>query len=677
MTPSHTSTLQQLAAYLEQKRSLITRRWLRAVRSDLASGQTGRLSTVQLVDHLPSIYEEICAVLRSAPAQKTLRRLHANARKHGSGRWMLGYQLDELFGELTEFQRCVQQATREFFAGTSVSRNVQAEAHQLIEDLFSATIRAAIRQLIDEQDSRISQTLGELDRALAAQHKSEERLRLAASAAGSGIFEWDIPDGRGVWENTRMYEITGQPESRGPLSWEAFARELVHPDDAQALVTHHAQTMDGGGDLQSTFRILRIEDRAPRVVEMHGRFRKEADGSIRSFVGTLTDITRRTLAEESLREADRLKDAFLATLAHELRNPLAPIRNAAQILKQLKTDIPPEVEWARLTVERQCAHLTRLIDDLLDVSRISSGKVRLRREVFDIRESVHSAVEINLPAANDHRDRIEVNLPAEPLLMDGDRTRLTQVISNLLDNAIKYSGEDSRITVDAAVQEGRVQIIVADEGVGIPASQLARMFEPYVQLAPPEGRAQSGLGIGLSVVQNLVEMHGGHVTAASDGVGKGARFTVLLPITHGTGAGMADAAERPAQQAKRLRVLVVDDNRDAAESLAMVLQEHDVRCAFDGEAALAIARDFRADAVILDIGLPGISGCDLARELRALPETANAVVVALSGFGAPEDVERSRDAGCARHFVKPVDPETLLDFLRTFTDGYGPQRRAS
>ncbi|MEZ2311979.1 ATP-binding protein [Paraburkholderia sp. RCC_158] len=652
----------ELAAYLEGKTGLITRRWLRAVRSDPAIEPAGRLTTGQLVDHLPSIFDEICFVLRTD--QMTLARLHSDARKHGRDRWMRGYQLDELFRELNQLQRCVQQATREFFATTSVSRSAQAAAHQLIEDLFSATIDAAIRQLVDEQDNRISATIAERDGALAAQQKSEERLRMAASAAGLGIFEWDVPTRMGFWENKRMYEITGQPEFRGPLSCKAFVRELVHPEDAEALITHYTKTMEHGGDFHSVFRILRIDDRAPRVVEMHGRFRTAANGAIQSFIGTLTDITQRTLAEEALRETDRRKDAFLATLAHELRNPLAPIRNAAQILGQIRTDMPPEVEWARMTVERQCSHLTRLIDDLMDVSRISSGKIRLQHEVFDIREAVQTAVEINLPIANEHRDRIHANLPGEPVLVDGDRTRLTQIVSNLLDNAIKYSDGGAKIIIEAAVHGDEIEIVVSDTGIGIPASQLVHMFEPYVQLAPPDGRWRPGLGIGLSVVRNLVDMHGGRVTAASDGVGKGSRFTVRLPTTQARATGTTDATERVRQLTRRLRVLIVDDNRDAAESLGMLLHDHEVQCAADGETALTTAQGFLPDIVVLDIGLPGMSGHELARRLRGLPETAHAVLVALSGFGAPEDRARSREAGCERHLVKPVNPETLIDFVR-------------
>ncbi|WP_036022076.1 ATP-binding protein [Paraburkholderia mimosarum] len=659
----------ELAAYLESKRGLVTRRWLRAVRSDPAMEQAGRLSTSQLVDHLPSIFEQICAVVRAAPEQTNPLHLRDDARKHGRDRWMHGYQLDELYRELDQLQRCVQQVTREFFAGDSASRSTQIAAHRLLEDLFSATVHTAIKQLIEHQDERVAATSGERDRALSAQKKSEERLRIAASAAGLGIFEWHGPTRTGVWENSLMYEITGQPESLGPLSCRAFVRELVHPDDAQTLITHYMEAMEHGGDFHETFRIQRIDDHVTRVVKMYGRFQAAPDGSISAFVGSLEDITRRTAAEESLREADRRKDAFLATLAHELRNPLAPIRNAAEILGQLHADMPPEVEWVRATIARQCSHLARLIDDLMDVSRISTGKIQLQRKVFDIREAIRDAVEINLPMAEEHRDRIHVGVPDMPVLVDGDRTRLTQVFSNLLDNAIKYSDDGASIAVDATAYDDSIEIVVSDNGIGIPPSQLGELFSPYVQLAAPDGRWRSGLGVGLSVVRTVVQMHGGQAAAASDGAGEGARFTVTLPTMPAAAARMPDDASRPGHPARRLRVLVVDDNRDAAESLAIILGDHDVRCAFDGEAALAMAKEFHADAVILDIALPGIDGLEVARRLRALPQMDNAILVALSGFGAPEDRARSREAGCQQHFVKPVNPEALIDLLNSYAPG--------
>lgn len=643
----------------------MTRRWLRAVRSDPELVQAGMLPTGQLVDHLPSLYEEICSALRMENI--TLARLQSNARAHGRDRWTRGYQLDELYRELNQLERVMHRAAREFFAATSIARAAQAAAHQVLEDLFSATIHTAIRQLVAEQDDRIAATIAQRDEALDAQRKSEVRLRIAASAAGLGIFEWDVPTRSGVWENTRMYQITGQPESLGPLSCRAFVRELVHSDDAEAVISHYMASMQNGDDFHSIFRILRVDDRAARVVEMHGRFETTADGLVQSFIGTLGDITQRTLAEEALRETDRRKDAFLATLAHELRNPLAPIRNAAQILRQVSADMPPKAEWACMTVERQCSHLTRLIDDLMDVSRISSGKIRLQREVFDIREAIRSAVEINQPIADEHHSPINVTMPARPVFVDGDRTRLTQVFSNLLDNAIKFSGDGTEITVRSAVRGDRVELVVSDMGMGIPASQLVHMFEAYVQLAAPDGRWRPGLGIGLSVVQNLVAMHGGRVTAASDGLGKGSQFTVTLPTTT-LATVITDSKHSRRKPMRQLRVLIVDDNRDAAESLALILHGHEARCAFDGETAIVVAEAFRPDAVVLDIGLPGISGHVLAQRLRALPQTACAVLVALSGFGGPEDIARSRQAGCDQHFVKPVDPQALIEYLRDMAD---------
>lgn len=624
----------------------------------------GRLSTGQLVDHLPSLYNDICALLQAAPDPKTGLKLIADAKKHGRDRWMLGYEFDALYRELILLQRCVQQSTREFFGGVAYSSAAQVRAHEIIEDLFSATIDGAIRQLVGERDARVAVAIGERDLALTAQRKSEERLRLAASAAKLGIFEWDVASQTGIWANARMYEITGQDEANGPMTCRDFVHGLVHPEDTGALTTQYMDARQHGGDFHAIFRILRIRDRAPRIVEMNGRFIAGDSPAACSFVGTLADSTRRTLAENALHEANRRKDTFLATLAHELRNPLAPIRNAARLIGRRGPVGAKEVEWAGNVIERQCVHLTRLIDDLLDVSRINSGKISLRREIFDIREAIRGAVEINAPHASEHRHSIKVDLPEHSVPVNGDLTRLTQVFSNLLDNALKYSDDGTPIIITAEVDDTNVQVAVCDQGCGIPAAQLAHMFEPYVQLDQQTGRVQSGLGIGLTVVRNLVGMHGGSVMASSEGTGKGSRLTVRLPVARTSQAPEVVVVEPVKPRGQRLRVLIVDDNRDAAESLAMLLEEHESRCVHDGKTAIAIAADFRPDVVILDIGLPDMPGHEVGRRLRLLPATAHTILVALSGFGTMDDEIRSREAGFARHFVKPVDPTAMIEFLR-------------
>ncbi|HTI17049.1 MAG TPA: ATP-binding protein [Trinickia sp.] len=519
-----------LATFLERRRGLVTRRWLRAIRADPKIAPAGRLTTRQLIDALPSFYAELCAALRGeSPVARA--RLEQDARKHGRERWLRGYQLDELFCELDDFQRCVQDAAREYFAALPAARAGQVEAHKVIENLFSATIYEAIRQLLAQQEQRIIESLTARDRALSAQHKSDERLRMAAAAARLGIFEWDIESPISVWENERMYEITGQPFALGPLTFDAFLDELVHPEDRENFVECYSAAHSNQAEFHCIFRVRRINDRAVRVVDMHGRFRTGLNVDAEaSFIGTLEDITRRVADEDALREANRRKDAFLATLAHELRNPLAPIKNAAQILKMATNGSPMEIQWTQAVIERQCDHLTNLINDLLDISRITTGHIQLKRDIVDLSEVIARAIEINKPAADAHADSIRVTLPDARIFVHGDMTRLIQIISNLLDNAIKYSQDGSDIAIVCDVRDVEARVAVRDSGIGIQATHLEKVFEPYMQVTPLDGAFRSGLGIGLAVVQRLVQMHGGTVFARSDGLGTGSEFVVVLPL---------------------------------------------------------------------------------------------------------------------------------------------------
>jgi signal transduction histidine kinase len=491
--------------------------------------------------------------LGSGTAGEADSRLEEDARQHGRERWFRGYQLDELFCELDDLQRCVQGIVREYFTAVPVARAEQIAAHQAVENLFSATIYEAIRQLLAQQEQRIAESLRARDRALASQQKSDERLRMAAEAARLGIFEWGLHGAASVWENERMYEITGQPHASGPLSRHAFVDELIHRDDKDRFLERYDAARSDGIEFHHAFRIRRIDDHVVRVVDMHGQFRtgmsetgrmsrsgtngeseRTNDGNERgtdaSFVGTLEDITRRVADEDSLRESNRRKDAFLATLAHELRNPLAPIKNAAQILKLSAKDGPSELRWVQAVIERQCDHLTALVDDLLDISRITTGKVRLKRKAVELKDVISRAVEINMPEAAAHAAPINIALPDGRICIDGDMTRLVQIVSNLLDNAIKYSDDGSAVSVHCEVHDRHARIVVRDAGRGIDAAQLEKIFEPYIPVAPSDGPFRSSLGIGLAVVKELVDLHGGTVSARSDGLGKGAEFVVTLPL---------------------------------------------------------------------------------------------------------------------------------------------------
>jgi PAS domain S-box-containing protein len=367
-----------------------------------------------------------------------------------------------------------------------------------------------------------------------------------------------------------------------------------------------------------------------------------------------------------LAEADRHKNEFLAMLAHELRNPLAPIRNAVQILKMPTAD-RRTVEQTREMMERQLAHLVRLVDDLLDVSRIMRGKISLDRHPVDLASVVGRAVETAQPAIDAHGHELTVTLPDRPILLDADVVRLAQVLSNLLANAAKYTERAGRISLTASAEGDDVVIGVKDTGVGIAPDLLPRVFDLFVQAERSLARSNGGLGVGLTLVKRLVEMHGGTVAAHSEGLGRGSEFVVRLPALRKLPArGEGDPAGQPAvPEGGRRRVLVVDDNVDAADSAAMLLRlwGHQVRTVYDGLAVLQAVRDFQPDVILLDIGLPGMTGYEVAQQLRAQPNLESVVLAAMTGYGQEEDRRRSKAAGFNHHLVKPLDPLTLQSLL--------------
>jgi PAS domain S-box-containing protein len=393
-------------------------------------------------------------------------------------------------------------------------------------------------------------------------------------------------------------------------------------------------------------------------------------GVRRYFTGIVRDITERKRLEQQLRErvqqlaeADRQKNEFLAMLSHELRNPLAPMRNALSLMKYAAADERAVVD-ARELMERQLHQLVRLVDDLLDVSRIIRGKVELRKERADLAGVIASAIETARPVIDAFGHELAVLLPDQPLEVEGDVVRLAQVVSNLLTNAARYSGKGGRINLDAWHEGGEALISVRDYGVGIPPELLPRIFDLFVQGDHTLARSLGGLGIGLTLAKRLVEMHGGTVTATSAGAGTGSEFLVRLPLARQADRAGAQAAAPHTQvraRARARRVLVVDDNVDAAESIARLLRlaGHRVECSYDGESALEAAQQAAPDIVLLDIGLPGIDGYEVARRLRALPQFRSTALIALTGYGQKADRESSRQAGFDHHLTKPVDPERL------------------
>jgi signal transduction histidine kinase len=386
------------------------------------------------------------------------------------------------------------------------------------------------------------------------------------------------------------------------------------------------------------------------------------------------EVAERARAELALQEADRNKDEFLAMLAHELRNPLAPMLNAVQLMRMQPTE--QQMSWAQDLIRRQLGDLTRLVDDLLDVSRITRGKITLAREPLDVRTLIERAVENVEPLIQARGHRFTVELPQAPLRLDGDPTRLTQALANVLGNAAKYTDGAGHIDLRCQEQEGRVLIRVRDDGIGIPADLLPRIFELFTQLDRRVGSSSGGLGIGLALVRRLVEMHGGTVSAHSDGAGRGSEFVMTLPLLGADAAAAraeaagTDSAPRPVSR----RILVADDNADALESLAVLLKMsgHQVFSAPNGAAALEAAAEHLPEVVLLDIGMPLLDGYEVARRIRTQPWGSSMMLVALTGWGQDADRRRSQEAGFDSHLVKPLDLARLTQVLEQLSAGAAP-----
>ncbi|MCE9548706.1 MAG: PAS domain S-box protein [Planctomycetia bacterium] len=448
-------------------------------------------------------------------------------------------------------------------------------------------------------------------------------------------------------------------------------QEFFFPEDQQTILHEFfpAVLEKGDGEIEVRFRHFKTGHAIWMLYKVVAL--TDFQGSRVGLATVSRDITQRRQLEDNLRqlasdlsESSRRKDEFLATLAHELRNPLAPIRNGLQLMKLAQGDAQ-SMEHARALMERQLVQLVRLVDDLLDVSRITRGKIDLRRERVDLASIIQQAVETSRPAIEMARQALTVTLPPQPMFLHGDAVRLVQVFSNLLNNSCKYSEPEGHITVTAKRHDKQVVVSIKDTGIGIPAEMLPRIFEMFTQIDQSLGRSGGGLGIGLTLVQRLVELHNGSVSAASAGAGHGSEFTVRLPILEDEPQPLSgQEAGEPSVTSGR-RILVVDDNRDSASSLAMLLKltGNETQTAFDGLAALEAAENFQPDAVLLDIGLPQLNGYEVAQKIREQAWGKNMVLIALTGWGQDEDRQRSKEAGFNSHMVKPVDHAALAKLL--------------
>jgi signal transduction histidine kinase/ActR/RegA family two-component response regulator len=502
-----------------------------------------------------------------------------------------------------------------------------------------------------------------------AERTGRERLRMALTAARMVAWQFDPSTGAVVMSDN-ITDVFGLPVGTSDI---AQALAILHPDDVDQHHTLIDQAARRNEGFVSEFRIFRPDTGAMQWMEERGHSVRETPGGPTRLVGVVMDITGRKRAEDELRrlaaelsEADRRKDEFLATLAHELRNPLAPIRNGLELMKLVGGEAPIVAE-ARTMMDRQLTQMVRLVDDLMDVSRISGGKIELRKERVSLATVVHSAVETSRPQIEKMGHKLTINLPAQPIFMDADLTRLAQVFLNLLNNAAKYSdrGGDIRLT---AHQQGRdVVVSVVDNGIGIAVDQLQRIFDMFIQVDRSLEKSHGGLGIGLTLVKRLVELHGGFVEAKSDGPGMGSEFVVRLPVVADASLSQSLHPGDSSGAKTSLRILIVDDNRDGADSLSAMLRlmGNDTLTAYDGRQGIEAARKFRPDVILLDIGLPLVNGYEVCRRIREQPWCQDTVFIAVTGWGQEQDRRRSQEAGFDRHMIKPVDPAALMKLLST------------
>ncbi|MDQ9171933.1 ATP-binding protein [Oxalobacteraceae bacterium R-40] len=499
-----------------------------------------------------------------------------------------------------------------------------------------------------------------LEEAEKALRESQARLKEGMVAARMVVWDWE--------QNSKLVRLSDNAESvlgctSGDISelW-----KCVHPDDLLKLHVARNEAIEHKGRYHHLVRFTRPDNHELRWLEIRGTVQANASGEVESIRGVFLDVTERKRAEEELVEADRRKDEFLAMLAHELRNPLAPISAAAQLLKIAQHD-ESTVNRTSDIITRQVAHMTELVDDLLDVSRVTRGLVKLESEPVYIKDVIDEAVEQVQPLIRSRGHRLTLEMPGEIAVVNGDYKRLIQVLANLLNNAAKYTPEHGELTLRMQLQAQQVILSIMDNGIGIPPEMLPRVFELFTQAERSSDRAQGGLGLGLALVKSLVELHRGKVTAESKGIGQGATFTVYLPRV----AASADTVSPPpvlpvAQHAQKpLRLLVVDDNQDAAQTLALFLNSagHRAHVEHTPQAALEYVTHATPDACLLDIGLPGMDGNELARRLRELPGTAHAVLIAITGYGRDFDRETSMRAGFDFYFVKPIDTQKLESLL--------------
>jgi PAS domain S-box-containing protein len=546
------------------------------------------------------------------------------------------------------------RATRAL-ASTVAALNAEVAERELAQE--------QLRVAKDELETRVLERTAELARANREIRDNEERLKLALAVAQVATWEWDLATGHMQW--------SADPEILFGFPAGCFGPDLrishaVHGDDVAALETAFHRAMQTG-DFEAEYRAVRPDGSAVWIAD-RGRVVQDSSNHPTRIVGVSVDLTRRKRLEEALMESDRRKDEFLATLGHELRNPLAPILYAVRVLDK-KGPSTPELRWAIDIIERQAKHMTRLIDDLLDVNRITRSTLELRKETVDLATIINAATEACQPMVENNQQELIVRMSPDPIQLEGDSVRLAQVFSNLLNNASKYSkrpegGGKIRLSVE---RDGPTAIVtVRDSGIGIAAPMISKVFDMFTQ-AGRESGSEGGLGIGLALAKRLVEMHGGTIQAFSEGLGKGSEFTVRLPAHETTRKSYRDASSSsaPEKSGAGRRILVADDNADVLESFRVLLTilGYQVETAMDGLEVLEKAEVFRPEVIALDLGMPKMDGLETGRRLRQLPWMRDVVLIAITGWGNESYRRKSAEAGFNVHLVKPIDAMSIVSVI--------------
>ncbi|ABB74793.1 PAS/PAC sensor hybrid histidine kinase [Nitrosospira multiformis ATCC 25196] len=516
----------------------------------------------------------------------------------------------------------------------------------------------AMKQLLGNEAVAYVVDITERKRVEHSLRESEARFRALAEASPALIWQVD-PQGNAVYLNQRYQYMFGKSlEELMPTGW----RELLHPDDAPAYVAAFERALHDRAHLRQRVR-ARTAEGEWRWLKSYALPWFTVRDEYAGHVGISIDITEAVAAETALLEADRRKDEFLATLAHELRNPLAPIASALTLIAG--PDGAAEIPRLLPVINRQVNYMVRLVDDLLEISRITSGKVELRQKPTDLAIVLRNAAEASMEQIREKELELSISITDTPLIVYGDTVRLEQIFANLLNNAVRYTGRGGKIWLTARQEDHKAVVSVKDNGIGILPGMLPRLFDMFAQERRSGMGTQEGLGIGLNLVDRLVQMHGGSVEASSEGKDKGSEFTVRLPLSEITTSGKSGQSEKVAFAPQELRVLVVDDNQDAAEVLCMLLQSMgvDVKAVDSGPAALATLPHYLPDVVLMDIGMPGMDGNEVARRIRVQPQFNNIKLIALTGWGQEKDRQLSHESGFDHHLTKPVNFKVLTELI--------------